>query len=145
MSPSFGACFAWFDGGFTLAHRVVLSGLILIVLAVLSRQGWLRFFGPVLFYDMVGIARRSRYLLLRSLYVLLLSGLVFWVYILWIVNDRGRASFSADSRTAAMFAESFFYTFMSVQFVVMVVLTPAYVAGAVADEKDRKTLEFLLA
>src|SRR5207237_8910103 len=45
----------------------------------------------------------------------------------------------------ARFAEAFFYAFMSVQFTVVGVLTPAYTAGAIAEEKERRTLEFLLA
>ena len=44
-----------------------------------------------------------------------------------------------------MVAEGFFAFYMIVQVVIVVVLTPAYVAGAVAEEKDRKTLEFLMA
>ena len=34
---------------------------------------------------------------------------------------------------------------MVVQLLVVLILTPAYLAGAIAEEKDRKTLEFLLA
>jgi ABC-type transport system involved in multi-copper enzyme maturation permease subunit len=49
------------------------------------------------------------------------------------------------ARDTAMVAEWFFAFFMIVQIIVVVVLTPAYVAGAIAEEKDRKTLEFLLA
>src|SRR5262249_39200661 len=48
-------------------------------------------------------------------------------------------------REMAVFAESFFGTFMWIQFLVVILLTPAYTAAAIADEKDRKTLEFLLA
>src|SRR5256885_4697410 len=42
-------------------------------------------------------------------------------------------------------AEKFFLAFAVTQFLVVVALTPAYVAGSIADEKERKTLEFLLA
>ena len=45
----------------------------------------------------------------------------------------------------AILAEQFFYAFAAVQFAVVVLLTPAYVAGAVAEDKERRTLEFLLA
>jgi ABC-type transport system involved in multi-copper enzyme maturation permease subunit len=45
----------------------------------------------------------------------------------------------------ARMAEEFFTMFISTQLLAVAVLTPAYVAGSIADEKDRKTLEFLLA
>src|SRR5205085_2154923 len=50
-----------------------------------------------------------------------------------------------QGREMAEFAEWFFYTVMVVQFAAVLFLTPAYTAGAVAEEKDRKTLEFLFA
>jgi ABC-type transport system involved in multi-copper enzyme maturation permease subunit len=48
-------------------------------------------------------------------------------------------------KESARFAELFFCVFMVVQLSLVALLTPAYVAGAIADEKDRKTLEFMLA
>ena len=42
-------------------------------------------------------------------------------------------------------AETFFSVYMVVQFILVCILTPAAVAGAIADEKERRTLEFLLA
>ena len=40
--------------------------------AISSWLGWLKLFGPVLFYDMVRTARRSRYVFIRLLYASLL-------------------------------------------------------------------------
>src|SRR5262245_29771404 len=45
-----------------------LWGGLILAAAILSRRGWLKLFGPVLFYDMVRAARRGRYFLLRVLY-----------------------------------------------------------------------------
>ena len=45
----------------------------------------------------------------------------------------------------ATFAESFFYVFLAVQMVAVILLTPAFVAGAIAEEKEKQTLDFLLA
>jgi ABC-type transport system involved in multi-copper enzyme maturation permease subunit len=115
---------------------------LLTVAAILFRQGLLKLFGPVLFYDLVRIARRTRYILLRTLYAILLAVLLFWVYATWYLGaPQGRI----EASRMALFAESFFYTFMVIQFLTVIVLTPAYTAGAIAEEKDRKTLEFLLA
>jgi ABC-type transport system involved in multi-copper enzyme maturation permease subunit len=121
--------------------QVILWAALGVACAGLLRRGWLKLFGPVLFYDLLCTARRSRYLLLRWLYALLLMLLLFWVYAMWHLRYHG----SLRASDMAEFASSFFYTFMTVQFLTIVVLAPAYTAGAIAEEKDRKTLEFLLA
>ena len=99
--------------------------------------------GPVLFYDLLRTGRRSRYILFRVLYVTFLLLVLCYVYAMWqesLYFDR-RNSLSQ----AAEFAQWFFYTLMAVQLLVVLIMTPAYLAGAIAEEKDRKTLEFLLA
>jgi ABC-type transport system involved in multi-copper enzyme maturation permease subunit len=118
------------------------AGLALTV-AYLLRRGWVRVFGPVLFYDLVRSARRGRTYLVRCAYlVCLLIGLSL-LYLNWDRHPYNRGPLR--SREAAEFAEAFFGTFMLVQFGLVVLLTPGYTAGAIADEKERKTLEFLLA
>jgi len=102
---------------------------------------WSNIFGPVLFYDLIRLARRSRYAWMRCLYILFLALMLGTVY----VNVEA-ASYETDKmRRLAQLAESFFITFMTVQFFAVGLLTPAYTAGAIAEEKERKTLEFLLA
>jgi ABC-type transport system involved in multi-copper enzyme maturation permease subunit len=125
------------------AQQAVLAGLFLAALAAVARRGWLKLFGPVLFYDLVRIARRSRYYLVRVLYALVLLGMLGWVYFAWTVGRPG--SDALPPNEAASFAAAFFSMFMGVQFLIAVVVTPAYTAGAVAEEKERKTLEYLLA
>lgn len=117
---------------------LVWSGYF-IALAICSRQGWLKLFGPVLFYDMVRTARRSRYVIMRLLYSLLLLGILIVMFLEADNHPRDR------QRDAAIMAQTFFSIFMIVQLVMVVLLTPAYVSGAIAEEKDRKTLEFMLA
>jgi ABC-type transport system involved in multi-copper enzyme maturation permease subunit len=131
-----------FGAGRSLAQQAVLWGLLVLALAVLFRRGWLKLFGPVLFYDLVRIGRRTRYILLRSLYAVFLLALLSWIYLIWAVRSEGGTIRASEM---AQFAESFFYTFMVVQFLAVALLTPAYTAGAIADEKNRRTLEFLLA
>lgn len=117
---------------------VVLWGLLILGAAVLLRRGWLKLFGPVLFYDMVRAARRGRYVLLRCFYAALLLFILFTV---WMdANLQG-----GSHRQASFMALKFFEAFMLVQIVAVSILTPAFVAGAISEEKDRKTLEFLLA
>jgi ABC-type transport system involved in multi-copper enzyme maturation permease subunit len=114
-----------------------------LALAVCSRQGWIKLFGPVLFYDMVRTSRRSRYSIIRILY----GGFLFFIlcYMFLILQLGPHFGQELRARETAVLAETFFGTFMLVQLVLVILLTPAYVAGAIAEEKDRKTLEFLLA
>src|SRR5438046_5994038 len=51
-----------------LSQEVVLWGLLIVALAVLLRRGWLRLAGPMLPYDLIRIARRTRYFFFRYLY-----------------------------------------------------------------------------
>jgi ABC-type Na+ efflux pump permease subunit len=123
--------------------QVVLWGIVLVLVGALFRRGWLKLFGPVLFYDLMCIARRRRYFLIRCVYALAMLAILGWVWFVWWIEGTHRSRGSPSE--IAAFASSFFYTFMVVQFLVVCVLTPAYTAGAVTDEKEKKTLEFLLA
>jgi ABC-type transport system involved in multi-copper enzyme maturation permease subunit len=103
-----------------------------------------KFFGPVLFYDLVRLARRSRYAVMRCLYALFLFLMLMSVYPSHLEQGREWEG-TIQARRMAAFAESFFYVFMGVQFLAVSLLTPAYTATAIAEERERKTLEFLLA
>jgi ABC-type transport system involved in multi-copper enzyme maturation permease subunit len=132
----------WFRDRLSLGEEVLTWTLLAVCAAILTRRGWLRLFGPILFYDLVRSARQRRYLLLRALYGGFLALLLFWVYLTWHLRPSGGAF---TTKTMTDFAEQFFYSFIVVQVVTVILLTPAYTAGAIADEKDRKTLEFVLA
>ena len=85
--------------------------------------------------------RRTRFIVVRTLYVLLLAFILGWLYlVLWMRYDG-----LVPTTRLADFAYQFFYTYMAIQFAVVVLLTPPYTAGAIAEEKERRTLEFLLA
>ena len=130
-----------------LWKAAVVWAVYFLALAVCSRQGWIKLFGPVLFYDMIRTARRSRYVIMRLLYAGLLLVILAVMFFSMMefeqrmnMNDR-----AATTRMLAKVAETFFSVFMCVQIGIVVLLTPAYVAGAISEEKDRKTLEFMLA
>lgn len=100
-------------------------------------------FGPVLYYDMIRSARRIRTFLVRSLYAL---GLLILLGLIYGSMFEGRTEAAlADPNEMTQFAEAFFTTFMSMQFILVLLLTPAYVAGAIAEEKERRTLEYMMA
>lgn len=134
----------WFGRSLLLVNQVILWCMLLFVLAILLRQGWLKLFGPVLFYDLIRTSRKGRYVLVRCLYGGFLACILGWVYLAWLPQLQ-QASAGSKVRDMANFAESFFNTFMIVQFMTVVLLTPAYTSGAITDEKERKTLEFILA
>jgi ABC-type transport system involved in multi-copper enzyme maturation permease subunit len=112
-----------------------------VVLVVLRLAGLFQLFGPVFFYDLIRMTRRGRYFLVRTLYA---GALLLLLLIVWENHFAYRGDYIARDQMAE-FAASFFTTFMSAQFGVVLLLTPAYVAGAIAEEKERRTMEFILA
>jgi ABC-type transport system involved in multi-copper enzyme maturation permease subunit len=123
--------------------RVLAWASLALVLAVFLRRGWLKLFGPVLFYDLVRSARRSRTFLVRTGYLSILLLVLCWMYFAWV--PHGHVGGPIHSSQIAEFSMLFFATFMAAQLVLVIILTPAYTAGAIAEEKERKTLEFILA
>jgi ABC-type transport system involved in multi-copper enzyme maturation permease subunit len=137
----------WSLSGLSLLQQVLLGALVVAGLAALSRRGWLRLFGPVLFYDLIRMTRRSRFFWLRFFYAAVLALVVYWQYSDWFSRRSVRPLPTGLMQTneMALFAEQFFNRFMLLQFIAIGVLTPIYAGSAIAEEKDRKTLEFLLA
>ncbi len=105
--------------------------------------------GPVFHFDAIRTARRGRAAVLRALYCAVLLFVLFLVYINWFGLGIGEGAaglmeeHSIHLNDQAQFAQSFFRTFLVVQFGVMVVLTPAFTAGLVVEEKERGTLDDL--
>jgi ABC-type transport system involved in multi-copper enzyme maturation permease subunit len=104
--------------------------------------------GPHFYWDLVRLARRRRTILLRVGYGLFLLTALFLVYSsqlaryspLAILFDPGPVlPFNALAR----FAESFVGAVLVLQTMAVFVLTPAYVAGAIVEEREGKTLELL--
>jgi ABC-type Na+ efflux pump permease subunit len=133
----------WFGGRLTAAQAGVLWAALLLTLPLAARLGWLPLLGPIFTFDLIRSTRRGRYAFLRGGYALIL--LLFLLALYRVQPSLERAAWLAGAGGMARFAETFCYTFLAVQFLAVVALTPAYVAGAIAEEKDRKTLEFLLA
>ncbi len=140
----------WFYDQLPLAWQSLGWGLVLVGLAVLLRRAGQQFFGPVFFYDLVRTARRGQQVGHRVLYAVLLVGVILLVFSFWFPSFRWDSpqlwkGVPISLREKAQFAGTFFNTFMLVQFLVVVIVTPAYTATAIAEEKEKRTLEFLLA
>jgi ABC-type transport system involved in multi-copper enzyme maturation permease subunit len=68
--------------------------------------------------------------------------LLLWVYGLWTLDNR---TGQVEPQQLTALAEVFFAVYAVTQFVAVILLTPGYVAGCIADDKERRTIEFLLA
>src|SRR5207253_1306792 len=122
----------FFLGKLDVPLQLIYWAFVATAFGVLLRHGWLRFFGPVLFFDLLCLARRTRYFLVRSGYALFLLLVIGWMWYVYWIQDRlvsNRIGQIAD------FANSVFEVFVSVQFIIVTLLTPVYTASAIADEK----------
>jgi ABC-type transport system involved in multi-copper enzyme maturation permease subunit len=132
--------------------QVAAWAALLLTLAVTIRRGWLRFFGPVFFHDIIRSARRSNFALLRGVYAGALLAMLFLVYSNSVSITRTGSYWdmlwspaSANRQALATFGNLFFGYFSGVQIVAVLLMTPLCAAGAITEEKERRTLEFMLA
>ncbi len=124
----------------------VAAVVALVVGALWLRRRGVRVVGPLLWYEVVVLARRGQQPRLRALLVALLLGGLFVTYL----NEfRGQelAGLTGSARLdqSARFAGAFLNAFLIAQLAAVVLITPAVVGGAVTEEKERGTLDFLRA
>ncbi len=100
-------------------------------------------FGPVFNAELVTTSRRRRYYLTRLVYGLILLALVGSTY--EQMRDISRSGSPSNASYLADTASAIFTTFITTQIVAVLCLTPAMVAGTIAEETQRKTLHYLLA
>lgn len=101
--------------------------------------------GPVAHFELVRIARKRRTFVLRFLFGLVVLGVVAVDYTL--VSDGNRPWFDPGSVSIgemAWFGRSLFWAVMTAQAVLVLCLTPALVADAIASERQSKTPHDLL-
>ncbi len=104
--------------------------------------------GPLFWYELMRLPRRRQMHLWRMLYAgSLLLGLVS----VYLSTYRGMQPLDAlinpgplDLAGNAAFAESFLMIFLALQQIAVIVLTPLYTAGSIAEEKEHRTFDFLL-
>ncbi len=120
----------------------------LFAAALWMRHHGVRVVGPVFWYELVRLARRGQQPRLRALLVgLLLVGL----FVTYLREFRGEELAALTGRTnvsleqTARFANAFLTAFLIAQLLAVVLITPAVVGGAITEEKERGTLDFLRA
>jgi ABC-type transport system involved in multi-copper enzyme maturation permease subunit len=97
--------------------------------------------GPVFNFELLTTARRGRFYAVRGAYAFVLL-LIFWIIHLDWAAERGG---TLTVKQVGAFALVCFFGVALGQMLLVLALTPALVAGVIADEKQRKTLHYLLA
>jgi ABC-type transport system involved in multi-copper enzyme maturation permease subunit len=98
----------------------------------------------VLFYDLIRMTRRTRFFVVRAAYIAALALLLYWQYAEWFGNGLAQNR-PVVPKQLPVFAAQFFNRFMVLQLALVTLLTPIYAGSTIAEEKDRRTLEYLLA
>jgi ABC-type Na+ efflux pump permease subunit len=105
--------------------------------------------GPVLFQEMLLGGRRNQLHVFRWFYAAWLVLVVLWFYTLFQFEELGRgmrSGFGPVNRASApeVVGGRFTESFVRQQMVLLLLVTPAFVAGAITDEKRRGTLQYLM-
>jgi ABC-type transport system involved in multi-copper enzyme maturation permease subunit len=135
--------YTWSVADVLLANVVWVGGFLLV-----HHRAVREMFGPVFFYEVVRLGRRPMTFTVRFLFglgVSLVLALMFAVWLEEIGYYSPGSSNLLSTQKLSEFATYYFHVYAIVSYSAVVVLTPVYVAGAIAVEKERKTLEFLLA
>lgn len=139
----------WWWSELPLAVQVLAWALGLPALVFLVRQRFAWLVGPVFFFDLVRTTRRGHVFGIRFLYGCALLGALLWYFARWFPQWDGslHGLFLQQSLSwgeSGEFAQNFLFTLLGVQNFTLVLLTPAYVAGTVSEEKELGTLDLLL-
>ena len=129
----------WLSRGTSLNGRIILLGFWLVLACILMRAEIIHLLGPVFFFEILRSSRR-RVHLSRVLYAGLLLASIVYVYLIQF-NHRDPDELSLQTEVA----RSLFLVFFIMQMAFVGLLTPVIVAGCIAEEKERRTLEFVLA
>lgn len=128
-------------------HRSLIAGLLILTVLLLFRRMVVRLGGPMFLYDLFRTGRKGLGIGHRFLYGGFLLLALFLLYSAWFPYAEFRQLFDEvrmDPKQMPKFAAAFFGTFLCVQVGAVLLVTPAYVAGSIAEEKQRRTLEFVL-
>jgi ABC-type transport system involved in multi-copper enzyme maturation permease subunit len=144
------ALLVWAGRWLSLPEWIILGLIWVGGLFLLLRRVWVWVLGPLFFYDVVRTARRNWLIPVRCLYAGFLVLILFMVYTSWFGMPRTdwRELFEQKPVAKARlseFAEGFSHAFMLGQLAVIVFLTPLFVADVVSEERERRTLNLLLA
>lgn len=151
------AVLAWLAAGYgvhlvsrklALGESILLYAVWLLAFGLVARDAVRNLFGPVFFHDIVRTGRQRLTFALRWFYAVGVGFVLTMLYYFWLdgkVNYFRNPNPVVGTNEMANFGAEFFATFIVIQFLVVVLLTPVYVAGTICIDKERKILEFLFA
>ena len=135
-----GACVILVCAGLTALEAAYIVWLV-------CRGPGLQLLGPLFVYDLARLARRGRTTMLRATYA---AFLLAWLW--WMLSEHARAIgvfavFEHSARMSlaewAVFARLYAIALLTMQTGAILALTPAYLSGALAEEKESRTIELL--
>lgn len=111
----------------------------------LPAPGW---FGPALGFDLIRQARRPRAIGIRFGFALCLFGLIALVFLAEFSGSASLPSLLAPNmqlpqQALTSLTDRFVALILTAQGIVLALLTPAYVGGCIAEERQRRTLDLL--
>jgi ABC-type transport system involved in multi-copper enzyme maturation permease subunit len=134
--------------GLRIWPPAMLVALFLLLIPLALTWRWFRFSGSLIFYELLRAGRRGRNVLFRCLYACLLLGVLCSFYMSWSGAPLWKVVVEPTAIPAARmpdFADHFFTSFLTAQLTGVLLVTPIYTAGVIAEEKEHRTLEVLLA
>lgn len=123
-------------GGGWLTGASLLMAFALLQWIVWRHGGW-GLLGPHYYYGVVRLARRGQSARLRIVYLVALFAALVYVF------ETSPVTHIGSRNDFARVSERFSYVLFVVQNIAIMVLTPAYLASAIAEEKERRTLDLL--
>lgn len=96
--------------------------------------------GPIFSVELKTSARRWRHFGMRTVYAAILLAALAFNYFGTFGNNA-----PVNIQTVASFAQGFFHTFATLQLLAVVLLGPAITVGAISEERERRTIEYLFA
>lgn len=111
-----------------------------------SRAGWV---GPLFSWELIRLARRGQDARARFILAVSLLFVLTIFTLVWFRQSDPWNLFTATSQSmpleqSARFGEQFALTFLFTQLAVLCLLTPAYAAGGISEEKEKQTFIFIL-
>ena len=137
-----GPVVAWFGWrGLPLEFLLILAGLWLMVTGLCWRRQFLTLLGPLFIYEIIRETRRSRYFLLR-VYCYLMVFIIIMAALIWSITGTSLVLTVAEG---TRMAQSIAVMLLAAHLILVTLIVPVYVGAAVTEDKERRTLEFLMA
>lgn len=131
-----------------LLERVILWTVLAVGLLIVQRRFWSWLLGPLFFYDLVRTARRNRLIPIRCVYAATLMVLLLYFGSRFALGFQSGEDLldpqSLPPSRLAQVANAFFSIFILVQFIGVFALAPIFTAGAIVEEKEKRTYDLLL-